>query len=252
MEEQKEENTRLNQFISNKEDQLVQKALEIEKLTTEMSNARRTLRSLTNQNETLAAIGEELSINFAQKNIKYSALSDINTDLQNSTSRMQSVFEDNLQALEALRVENSELKSKLQSTTVTDHCNDKMERIMSKLHQRRELLVSVKAARNAAETRAKINADEGQTGFPTAEKIQAEWDSFVQNNDAIVTVLRGREWIEAIDLKKKDSCLNWVEYCCDGVTEAVSEDKIKRKRKQPCYFESPDSNSLKPKRKRSK
>lgn len=250
LEEQKEENTRLNQLISNKKEQLVQKALEIEELTKETSNVRRALRSLTDQNETLAAIGEELSINFAQKNIKYSTLSDINIDLQNSTSRMQSVFEDNLQALDALRVENSELKSKLQSTTAIDHCNDKQKRIMSKLHQRRELLALVKAARNAAETRA--IADEAQIGFPTAEKIQAEWKSFVQNNDAIVTVLRGREWIEAIDLKRKDSCLNWVEYCCDGVSEAVSEEKIKRKRKQrPCYFESPTTPSS-PKRKRSK
>jgi len=71
----------------------------------------------------------------------------------------------------------------------------------------------------------------------------------VQNNDSIVTVLRGCEWVEAIELKKKDTSLPWVEYLSDGITQAVSEDKIRRKRKQPTYYESPPTPQIKAKKK---
>jgi len=263
LEEHKEEKTRLNQLISKKENQLVQQALEIERMTTELNNARRTLHNLAKdnanlkkENETLVSNGEELLIDFAQNNIKYNALetkhnaveakakelSMINADLQSSTYTLQSAFGENVQVLDTLSAENAELKSKLQSMTAKNgDSNARAEHIMTKLQHRRELLALVKAARSAAETKADAITDKEPFEFDTAEKVQAGWESFVQQNDSIVKVLRGGEWVEAIAFKKEDSSLPWVQYCCDGSTHAVSEDKIRRKHKRPppSYFESP-------------
>ncbi|KAL7446672.1 hypothetical protein ACHAXM_011325 [Skeletonema potamos] len=258
-----DENARLNQLISKKENQLVQKALEIERLTTETNHARRTLHDLARdnanlkkENEALLSKGEELSIEFAQSKIKYRTLetkhnaveaqakelSMINADLQSSTDTLQTAFGENVQALDTLSAENAELKSKLHSMTTNDSGNNTRtmpELIMAKLQHRRELLSLVKAARAAAEMKAHAISDEDEEE-PTAEKVQARWESFVQHNDSIVTVLRGGEWVEAIALKKEDSSCFWVQYCCDGVTQAVSKDKIcQQKRSKPSYYESP-------------
>lgn len=267
--EHKEEITRLKRVISSKENQLIQRALENETMAKDLNHSRCTLSKLSERNDTLAAIAEELSINFAQQNIKYSALerdrctaeekacevARVNIELQNSTNILQLAFEDNLQALDALRVDNSELKSKLQLMNASDPCNDRKERLMAKLHQRRELLALVKAARlSASERKAQAVAVEGPSEFTTAEQVSAMWDSFVQSNEAIVTVLRGGTWVEAIKLEKRGTSLNWVEYICDGVTECVPEEKILRKRKQRprSYFESPPTPPNPNRRKRSK
>lgn len=241
----KEENTRLNQ--------------EIEKLTTELTHARRTLHNLSRdnsdlkkENETLASNGELLSFDFAQKNIKFVSLetkyndikakakelSLINADLQSSTNTLHCAFGENVKCLDKLTSENIQLKNQLQSTNE----NGEKERIMAKLQHRRELLTLVKAARAAAETKAKAVPDEGPTEFDSVEKVQAGWDSYVKNDDSIVSVLRGGDWVEAVLVKKPYSSLPWVYYCCDGVYQAVSEDKIRRKKRQrPSYFESPPS-----------
>ena len=270
LQEQRKRNDELNAMLCNeieqhshqrKENDKTKKLLlEVEntneKMMSELSHARRTLFKLSNdiaakkeENEILASISEQLSINFASVNIKYSTLEKINSDLRHSTNRLQSAFEENIQALSALTSENAELKSMMANVD----CNGKREYIIAtKLQQRRDQLSLVKAARVAVETtKAKAIADSGPAEFATADEISAAWDSFVKQNESIVTVKRGAESVQAIALKKKDSSLHWVEYVSDGVQEAVMEDRIEKNRhrsKRSSYEESP----LTPKAKKQK
>ena len=166
----------------------------------------------------------------------------INQQLSNSTTTLQNTFIENVQALNALSAENSTLKSMLGNSSV---CDPRRERIMVKLQERRQLLSLVKTARVAAEvTRRKGKSHE----VPAAAFVQAK---LYQNDDSIVSVMRTGEWVEAIALKKKDSCVQWIEYIDDGVQEAVSDERIAKSRKRRLlhYTESPQSPKVKKQRK---
>jgi regulator of replication initiation timing len=190
---------------------------------------------LSSENERLTSNGEQLSIAFAAVSAKCSNLETkvielglINHQLSNSTATLQNTFTENVQALNALSAENSTLKSMLGNNTVV--CDPRRERIMIKLQERRQLLSLVKTARVAAEvTRRKGKLHE----VPTTSLVQAK----LYENDSIVSVMRTGEWVEAIALKKKNSCVPWIEYVDDGIQEAVSEERItKGKKRCPLHY----------------
>jgi chromosome segregation ATPase len=223
----------------------------------ELTNATKTLHKLSlqnavlsSENERLTSNGEQLSITFAAVSAKCSNLETkvielglINQQLSNSTATLQNTFLENVQALNTLSAENSTLKSMLGNNSV---CDPRRERIMIKLQERRQLLTLVKTARVAAEvTRRKGKPHE----VPATSLVQAK---LYQNVDSIVSVMRAGEWVEAIPLKKKNSCVQWFEYIDDGVQEVVSDERIAKSRKRRLlhYAESPSSPKSKVKKQR--
>ena len=105
-----------------------------------------------------------------------------------------------------------EEKSMLGNNSV---CDPRRERIIIKLQERRQLLSLVKTARLAAEvTRRKVGFE-----VPATSLVQAK---LYQNDDSIVSVMRTGEWVEAIPLKKKNSCVQTNELCqCNKASNSL-------------------------------
>jgi hypothetical protein len=55
---------------------------------------------------------------------------------------------------------------------------------------------------------------------------------FIRKSNSAVMVLRREAFVEAYELKKQDSGLNWVQYVSDGKCEAVTSEKIFRSRQR--------------------
>jgi chromosome segregation ATPase len=252
LEKQRAENQEMKKQLVEAEDTAKQN--EQQKMT-ELSNATKTLHKLSlqnavlsSENERLTSNGEQLSIAFAAVSAKCSNLETkvielglINHQLSNSTTTLQNTFIENVQALNALSAENSTLKSMLGNNSSV--CDPRRERIMIKLKERRQLLSLVKTARVAAEmTRTKGKLHE----VPTTSLVQAK----LYENDSIVSVMRTGEWVEAIALKKKNSCVPWIEYVDDGIQEAVSDERIAKSRKRrPLHYTENPSSKVKKQRK---